>query len=104
MIWLRIAGTPPRQFYANADALPHLAAGEARHELLESVGNLRAGVEGETPNMTVTLRNRNGECARLFALPPITAAAEIRDEAGVIFAGVVASIALGTDCRVEIQA
>lgn len=102
--WLRIAGTPPRQFHRDALALPHLVAGEARHQLLESVGTLLAGVNGETPNLTVTLRNRNGECARLFARPPIHAAAQVLGPDGVLFEGLVARIALGTECQIEVQA
>lgn len=101
--WLRIAGTPARQFYGDASALPHLAAGEARHALLEGVGTLRASVEGETPNLTVTLRNRNGECARLFAQPPINAAVQLLGPDGVLFEGVVARIVMDDGCQVEVQ-
>lgn len=105
MIWLRILGHPVRNLYRDARALPSLPADEARHELLESVGTLRSGVEGETPNVTITLRNDSAQCARLLAVPPLAVAAELRDEAGVVFAGTVQSIALdGSECRVGIQA
>lgn len=105
MIWLRIAGAPARQFYANADALPHLEAGVARHELLASVGTLRSGIEGETPNITITLRNQDARCARLFALPPIGQQADLIDETGTRFSGVVKHVKLaGGACEIEVQA
>jgi hypothetical protein len=105
VIWLRILGRPARQFYRDARALPHLAIGEARHELLTSLGTLRSGVDGEAPGVTVTLRNDGGQCARLFALPPIAAPAELRDATGVVFAGTVRTIDLsGGECRIGIEA
>lgn len=105
MISLRILGRPVRNFYRDARTLPHLPVDEARHELLASVGTLRSGVEGETPNITVALRNDSAQCARLFAAPPLAAAAELWDEAGMVFAGTVQSVTLdGGECRVGIQA
>lgn len=105
MIWLRIVGRPARNLYRDARTLPHLPIGEARHELLGGLGTLRAGVEGEAPNVTVTLRNDNGQCSRLFAVPPLAASAELRDESGVLFAGVVRSVDLASDAfRLAIEA
>lgn len=105
MIWLRIAGSPPRQFYATADALPHLVAGEARHELLRSVGTIRSDVEGESPNVSVELRNESGQCTALFALPPIGAVAELLSEDGPVFVGVLHDISLdATSCTLGIEA
>ena len=47
---------------------------------------LRSGIDGETP-MQVSLRNESGQVSALMALPPLGAAAEIRDASGVLFAG-----------------
>jgi len=104
VIWVRIAGSPPRQFYRNADALQHLTAGEAREELLFAVGLLHSGAGDETPNMTIQLRNEDGRCARLFAYPPIGEQADVLDESGVVFTGMVKKITLGTTCSIEVQA
>ena len=104
MIWLRIAGRPARQFYATAEAVPYLAT-EARHALLKEAGQIRSGVDGETPNITVTLANEYGECVDLFRIPPLGAAAElIHHSDGVLFAGIVQSVDLSDDCSVAIQA
>lgn len=104
MIWLRIEGSPLRQFYKNASALPILDLSEAHHALLESAGTLRARADGSVANTTVRLRNSSGECARLFALdPPIGARAELRDESGVLFVGTVTSITLGEQCEIGVQ-
>lgn len=103
MIWLRIAGRPARQFYADDTALPYLAD-EARHCLLDSAGSIRSGVEGETPNISVTLRNAYGECVDLFRIPPLGAAAEVIHHAdGVLFAGIVQSVDMGEECTVAVQ-
>lgn len=105
MIWLRILGRPTRNFYADARALPHLPIGEARHELLVSAGTLRSSVDGETPNVTIALRNDSGQCSRLFASPPLAAIAELRDETGIVATGTVQSVALdGGECRVGLEA
>lgn len=104
MKWLRIYGNPVRQFYSNADALPFLQAGQARHELLLEAGTVRSNFEGETSNVTVTLRNSVGQCSRLFARPPLTAAAELYDGATLIFAGSVQLVDLDSTCRVTVEA
>lgn len=105
MTWLRIAGHPARNFYRDARALPLLPTGEARHELLLSLGALRSSAGDETPNVTVTLRNDDGQCARLFAAPPLGAPVHLIDETGIVFAGVVNEIALSSaEARVGIVA
>lgn len=86
IFWVRIAGEPARQFYRDARALPWLAVGEARHAWLLSTSALRSAATGETPNLTVTLQNRDGQCSRLFAArPPIGASAQILGESGFLF-------------------
>lgn len=101
---LRILGKPTRQIYRDARDFDALAAGEARHELLLSVGTLRSSVDGETPNITAVLRNDSAQCARLFARPPIGATAELRNQGGIVFSGTIRSVALGKDCELGIEA
>lgn len=104
--WLRIAGSPARQFYRDASALSFLNIREARHALLVSLGTLSSASTGETPNATATLSNVDGSCSRLFATqPPIGVPAEIHDENGVLFAGTVTRLTLdAAQCAVEISA
>lgn len=104
--WIRIAGSPARQFYRDASALPYLVATEARHALLVGFSPLSSSAAGETPNVTATLRNSGGECSQLFAvLPPIGAPAQIRAETGDLFTGTVTRIELdAAQCVVEISA
>jgi len=104
VIWVRIAGAPPRQLYKNADALPYLTAGEAREQLLESVGVLHSSTGEETPNMTIQLRNEDGRCAHLFAYPPIGEQADVYDETGLLFTGMVKKVTLAPACTIEVQA
>lgn len=104
MIWSRIEGAPPRQFYKNAAALPLIDLSEAHHALLESSGTLNANTDGGHANITVRFRNSSGECAKLFGLdPPLGARAELRDESGILLSGVVASVSLGEQCEIAVQ-
>lgn len=101
-MWLRIDGRPSRQYYRDARDPPYLAAGVARHELLKSAGTIRSAVDGETPNITVTLRSRPG----LFVAPPIGAQATLFDAGATIFAGIVRSIEIDTEqeeCRIGVE-
>lgn len=104
MIWLRIESEPPRQFVKNPGDLASLTVAEAKHVLLESVGKLVSGVDGETPNITLSLRNANAECARIFLSPPLGAAAALMDADGVVFSGIVSRVSLDETCQVTIQA
>jgi hypothetical protein len=101
---VRILGDPVRQFYAGVDALPWLDATHARHALLTGVGVLRAGTDGETANLDVELRNDAGQMTRLYAVPPLAAPAEIYDDDMLVFAGVVASVALESTCTIQVEA
>jgi hypothetical protein len=105
-VWLRIAGEPARQFYRDARALPWLTVGEARHAWLLSTSVLRSAAAGETPNLTVTLQNRDGQCSRLFAArPPIGASAHLLSESGVVFVGTLTRIDLNSaQCTLEVAA
>jgi hypothetical protein len=105
MTWLRILGAPARTFHKDPRDRAAMAGQGAPQELLRSIGTLKSGIDGETPNVQVTLRNDSGQCARLFGLPPLGAAAELRDASGVLFAGSVHDIALGSpDCTLGVEA
>jgi len=105
MIWVRIAGNPPRQFYKSEDAKPFMAEQQSRLSLLSSAGTLRSATEGETSNLTITLDNRSGQCAALFALPPLNATADVYDSDRIIFSGTVRSMDMDDDgCRISVEA
>lgn len=87
MTWLRILGAPARVYYRDPDDLADIAGQGAPRQLLRALGTLRSGIDGETPNVQVSLRNESGQVSALMALPPLGAAAEIRDASGVLFAG-----------------
>lgn len=87
MTWLRIIGSPARVYYRDPDDLADIAGQGAPRQLLRELGTLRSGIDGETPNVQVSLRNESGQVSALMALPPLGAAAEIRDASGVLFAG-----------------
>jgi hypothetical protein len=104
MSWLRIVGSPARVFFKDPRDRPDMAGQGSPHELLRSIGALKSGIEGETPNVSITLRNDSGQCKALFAFPPLGAAAELRDADGVIFSGSVHDIALGApDATIGIE-
>ncbi len=103
--WLRIDGRPPRQYYQDDRALPHLVAGMARHQLLRGVSPLQSNLAGELPNMSVTLDNRSDQCTELLRSPPLGAAATVGRGDVVEFAGTVQSVTLaGGECRLELEA
>lgn len=104
MIWVRIHGTPVRQVYQDARALPFLDPKQARHALLVDVGTLKAGTGTENASMTLTLLNRNGECARLFASPPLCAQVDVYNDAELQFTGTFDSISLDEQARVAVMA
>lgn len=97
MIVLRIEGNPTRQFYGNASALADLEAGVARHELLVGVGPIHSGTENVDNRVSVQLRNRNNECTKLFALPPLGAKAQLVENGVTVFCGIVHDVSLDAD-------
>lgn len=104
MTWLRILGAPARVYYSDPRERDAMAGQGSPHELLRSIGTLRSGIDGETPNVSVTLRNDSGQVSRLMALPPLGAAAELRDASGVLFAGSVQSVDLSSpDATIGIE-
>lgn len=105
MTWLRILGAPSRVYYSDPRDRAAMAGQGSPHELLRSIGTLRSGIDGETPNVSVTLRNDSGQASRLMAFPPLGAAAELRDASGVLFAGSVQSVDLSSpDATLGIEA
>jgi hypothetical protein len=105
IVWVRIEGTPIRQFCADPRALPFLDAKLARHDILSSVGVLRSSTDASNANMTITLRNDSGQASALFTIPPLGARARIYDDAAVMFDGTVSQIDLtATDAKLLLQA
>ena len=72
MTWLRIVGSPARVYYNNPDDVPDMSGQGAPRQLLRSLGTLRSGIDGETPNVRVSLRNDSGQVAQIMAMPPFT--------------------------------
>lgn len=70
--WLEIQDAPTRYYIENPDALPYLSAAAAAHQLLVSIEPLRAGVDGENGNLSVTLRPG---AMRYMQIPPLAATA-----------------------------
>lgn len=103
MIWVRIHGSPLRQFYADPRARPSMDQEFPQHDILISAGNLASTTTDEGPNFTVTLKNTSGESSRLFSLPPPGAFLEVLDDATVIGAGTVRSVELGDPCAIVVQ-
>lgn len=104
-VWVRLMGTPTRQFVGNVDTLPVLDAGQARHALLDSVGIVRSDAFAETANISIALRNGSGECSALYAtLPPLGAAVQVMAGNDVVFAGSVTAVHLAELCTLEVEA
>lgn len=104
MTWLRIESEPVRQLVKDVADLAHITAGESRAMILESVGRLASSVDGETPNISATLRNRSGESSRLFSSPPLGAVAKLVDTSGTVFEGLVYRVELGETCSITVEA
>ena len=82
--WLEIQDAPTRAYIENPEALPYLAAGMAAHQLLVSIEPLRAGIDGENGNASVTLKVG---AMRYMQIPPLGATATLwRVEKGVAIA------------------
>ncbi len=96
VLWLSIASTPPLHVYAHPAALGYMPAGERAVQLLQSVGELLADVEGATPELSVTTQNTAGQSAELWlSRPPLRARGTLYRGSEVLFSGVVRSIGLG---------
>ncbi len=99
--WLHIDAQPALQLYQDARALPYLDSAARSVQVLQSVDPLRAGVAGETANITVVLANRHGRATRLLASPPLGRACTLYGRRGgvseALFAGVLTDIELDAD-------
>lgn len=86
MMTLRINTTPPLEL-AVLDAGPQ-----------------RAALNGEVPNISVTLDNARGDVTELLAVPPLRARAELREGGATLFAGTVQSVSLAEVATLGLEA
>ena len=109
IVWIEILGQPRRQLYRNADAVPYLDLGAARHALVDSFDTLRSSVDGQVANIRINLRNDAGQASRLFAAdPPVAYEAVVwqlaQGEPVERFRGVVESLSLAAQAVMELRA
>ena len=103
--WCRIHGTPLRQFYLDARALPLLDQKQAAHAILTDAGTLKTTTGTENASITLTLRNAFNETLKLYANPPIGALCEIFGDGNVLFEGTVTQVSLSNaNGQIEVQA
>jgi hypothetical protein len=72
--------------------------------LLRDVGAQNAGLNGETPNMSVTLDNTHGHLTTLFAVPPLRARAFFEIDGALFFEGRIQSVTLGAHITLILEA
>lgn len=105
--WVTVYGQPTRQFYADDATLRAYGdASAAKHLLLEPLGPIAAELsvdEARSSSVDVSLRNRYGQVARLFATPPLGARVEVLTPAGVVFAGRVVQVTLGDTATLQVE-
>lgn len=96
---LRIESRPPRNYYQRPEeALP---AGEASHQILQSVGDLNSSALGELATLEVLLGDK---AKTLMQIPPIGAAAVLIIDGVVQHSGRVVRVSwLGNGIAVEVQ-
>lgn len=105
VLWLLIEGRPTRAIGKTVDELADLVdARVSRSGILLSVEPIRNSVDGEAASCVVQMQNAEGQAARLFAVPPISARATVYRDAEAVFSGVVDTIDLSADCRVTVTA
>lgn len=104
--WVVIESDPPLQLH-DALARPHIDPTQRARQLLLSIGDLRASVDGEIPNVSVSLSNGDGEAVPLLARPPLGAQAVVMGMSGgaavELFRGRVADVALGDAAEITIE-
>jgi len=105
IVWLKVEGSPVRQFCADRRALPFLDPKLARHDILGEVGKLRQSTDASNANITIALRNDSGQATVLFAIPPLGARAVLYGDSAVLFEGSIAQIDLNaTNANLLVQA
>ncbi len=70
---------------------------------LIDVGDEQSAINGEVPNVTVTLDNARGQITPLLADPPLRAAATLTERGIPIFYGRVQAVSLGTAATITIE-
>lgn len=94
-LWVKLIGQPTRYFVADVESVrDHIPKGASVHAILLPLGSLTSSAEGRTPNIAITLRNRNGLLSTMFAMPPIGDRILIETPDGVVFEGIVKTVEL----------
>lgn len=105
--WVVIHSAPVRQFFADRDTLrAHATAGVSADVLLLPLPAIETALSVDGPQasrVSISLRNSARQATHLLGLPPLGARAEIRDAAGVVFAGRVVQVDLGEVATLEVQ-
>jgi hypothetical protein len=74
-----------------------------REPVLQDVGTLNAGINGETPNMTIVIENGRGGLTSLFTRPPLRARAVLSDDAETLFQGTVQAVSIASQITIDIE-
>ena len=70
-----------------------------------SLGSEQSAINGEVPNMTVTVDNSRGQhTLSVVASNLLRVRAELSDGTRVVFSGAVQAVALGSEITVELEA
>lgn len=105
--WVTVHGQPVRQFYADAETLRAQGnATDAKHLILLGVGAIESALSVDGPQssaLSVRLRNAAGEARALLAIPPLGARVELREAAGVVFAGRLVEVVLGEEAELRVE-
>ena len=67
-------------------------------------GPLRAALNGEIPNLSVSADNGRGQWSEVLAVPPLRASAVLWADDVVLFAGSVQAVGLGPSVTVDLEA
>ncbi len=70
---------------------------------LIDVGDEQSAVNGEVPNITITLDNARGQVTPLLADPPLRAAATLTERGMTIFNGRVQAVSLGATATITLE-
>lgn len=82
------------------DTVPPVVLAEP--QLLE-LGVEREALNGEVPNVEISLDNARGELTELFALPPLRARATLTRDGSPLFAGVVQAVRIAATITVTLE-
>lgn len=81
------------------DAVPPI---EITAEIID-IGTARATLNGEIPNVDVTLDNARGQITDLFTVPPLRASASITRDGAPLFVGRVQGVRMSDIITVTIE-